>query len=51
MDYYVVRDGRLLRTATGSITHAYGVVENGNSGRLVTFDDRVLAAFNNEAGQ
>ncbi|MCZ4123126.1 hypothetical protein [Streptomyces sp. H39-S7] len=51
VDYYVVRDGRLLRTATGSITHAYGVVENGNSGRLVTFDDRVLAAFNNEAGQ
>ena len=51
LDYYVVREGRLVKTATGSITHAYGVVENGNSGRLVTFDERVLSAFTNEAGQ
>ncbi|MFD7909695.1 MULTISPECIES: hypothetical protein [unclassified Streptomyces] len=48
LDCYVVRDGRLVQTATGSITHAYGVVENGREGRLVTFDDRVLRAFNNE---
>ncbi|MDI5962461.1 hypothetical protein [Streptantibioticus silvisoli] len=51
LDYYVVRDGRLVKTATGTITHAYGVVENGSSGRLVTFDERVLRAFNNEVGQ
>ena len=30
LDCYVVRDGRLVQTATGTITHAYGVVENGN---------------------
>jgi acyl-CoA thioesterase FadM len=47
LDYYVVRDGHLVKTATGTITHAYGVVENGSSGRLVTFDERVLNAFNN----
>lgn len=51
LDCYVVRGGRLLKTATGTITHAYGVVENGSSGRLVTFDERVLKAFNNEAGR
>ncbi|MBY8879822.1 hypothetical protein [Actinacidiphila acidipaludis] len=51
LDYYVVRGGRLVKTATGSITHAYGVVENGNSGRLVTFDERVLRAFNNDVAQ
>ncbi|MFI1227156.1 MULTISPECIES: hypothetical protein [unclassified Streptomyces] len=47
LDTYVVRDGRLVQTSTGTITHAYGVVENGNAGRLVTFDDRILKAFNN----
>jgi acyl-CoA thioesterase FadM len=51
LDYYVVRGGRLVKTCTGTITHAYGVVENGSSGRLVTFDERVLRAFGNEAGQ
>ncbi|MEK8104481.1 hypothetical protein NKG94_03590 [Micromonospora sp. M12] len=45
MDCYVVRDGQLLHTATGTITHAYGVVENGREGRLVNFDDRVLRAL------
>ncbi|GGW82047.1 hypothetical protein GCM10010503_69130 [Streptomyces lucensis JCM 4490] len=48
LDTYVVRDGHLVQTSTGTITHAYGVVENGSEGRLVTFDDRVLAAL---AGQ
>ncbi|WP_329468136.1 hypothetical protein [Streptomyces sp. NBC_01431] len=48
LDTYVVRDGRLVQTSTGTITHAYGVVENGKEGRLVTFDERVLSAFNNE---
>jgi acyl-CoA thioesterase FadM len=45
LDTYVVRDGHLVQTSTGTITHAYGVVENGSEGRLVTFDDRVLAAL------
>ncbi|UGY94196.1 acyl-CoA thioesterase [Streptomyces gobiensis] len=45
LDYYVVRDGRLLKTATGSITHGYGVVENGKEGRLVEWDDRVAKAI------
>ncbi|MDG4810808.1 thioesterase [Micromonospora sp. WMMD1120] len=45
MDCYVLREGRLLHTATGTITHAYGVVENGREGRLVNFDDRVLRAL------
>jgi acyl-CoA thioesterase FadM len=48
LDTYVVRDGHLVQTSTGTITHAYGVVENGKEGRLVTFDERVLSAFNNE---
>ncbi|MFD8164336.1 acyl-CoA thioesterase family protein [Streptomyces malaysiensis] len=45
LDTYVVRDGHLVQTSTGTITHAYGVVENGKEGRLVTFDERVLNAF------
>jgi hypothetical protein len=45
MDCYVIRDGRLVHTATGAITHAYGVVENGSEGRLVNFDERVQAAL------
>ncbi|MBG0567799.1 hypothetical protein [Actinoplanes aureus] len=45
MDCYVLRDGQLLHTATGTITHAYGVVENGREGRLVNFDDRVRSAL------
>lgn len=45
MDYYVVRNGHLVRTATGVITHAYGVLENGKEGRLVEWDERVAKAF------
>ncbi|KUJ65273.1 hypothetical protein ACZ90_48860 [Streptomyces albus subsp. albus] len=48
LDYYVVRDGRLVKTATGEITHAYGVVENGKKGRLVEWDERVARAFRGE---
>lgn len=48
VNYYVVRDGRLVHTATGSITHAYGVVENGREGRLVEWDDEVARAFRGE---
>lgn len=45
VDYYTVRDGKLVHTATGSITHGYGVVENGCEGRLVEWDERVAAAL------
>lgn len=45
MDYYVVRNGHLVRTATGVITHAYGVLENGKEGRLVGWDERVATAL------
>jgi acyl-CoA thioesterase FadM len=48
VDFYVVRDGRLLPTATGAITHAYGIVENGNEPRLVHWDDEVARAFRGE---
>jgi hypothetical protein len=48
MDCYVVRDGRLVHTATGTITHAYGVVENGKHGHLVNFDERVRKALRGE---
>jgi len=45
MDCYVQRDGALLRTATGSITHGYAVIESRRDWRLVPFDDRVLRAL------
>lgn len=44
-DAYVRRDDTLVHTATGAITHGYGVVENGNRARLVEWDDRVAAAL------
>jgi acyl-CoA thioesterase FadM len=49
MDCYVVRDGVLVHTATGSITHAYGTVDNGRDGQLVTFDERVQRALHGAA--
>ena len=45
MDCYVVRDGTLLRTATGSIVHGYAVITSRRDWRLVPFDDRVLRAL------
>jgi acyl-CoA thioesterase FadM len=45
MDCYVVRDGHLVKVATGPITHGYGIVEDGNQARIVQFDDTVLAAL------
>lgn len=50
MDCYVVRDGRLVHTATGKITHGYAVIENRRDWSLVSFDDRVLKAFRGETG-
>ncbi|HTJ70655.1 MAG TPA: hypothetical protein VL551_24160 [Actinospica sp.] len=45
MDCYVVRDGALVRTATGRITHGYAVIENRRDWSLVDFDERMLAAL------
>ncbi|WP_327258004.1 acyl-CoA thioesterase [Streptomyces sp. NBC_01244] len=45
MDTYVVRDGELLHTATGQITHGYAVIENRADWSLVPFDDRMNAAL------
>lgn len=49
VDYYTARDGKLVHVATGSITHGYGIVENGCEGRLVEWDERVAAALNGES--
>ncbi|MFF0149232.1 acyl-CoA thioesterase FadM [Amycolatopsis sulphurea] len=45
MECHVVRAGRLVQVATGAITHGYGVVENGNQARVVTWDDRIDRAL------
>ncbi|MEU6479409.1 thioesterase family protein [Streptomyces sp. NPDC047017] len=44
-DFYVVRDGRLVQTATGRITHGYAVFGDRTDWSLVGFDDRVVRAF------
>jgi acyl-CoA thioesterase FadM len=45
MDTYVVRDGRLVQTSTGTITHGYAVIDGRRDWRLVSFDEPVLAAL------
>lgn len=45
MDCYILRDGALVHTATGSITHGYAVIENRKDWTLVDFDDSTVAAF------
>jgi len=45
MDCYVVRDGLLVPTATGHITHGWAVIENRRDWSLVTFDDRLTGAI------
>ncbi|MEV3869828.1 hypothetical protein [Streptomyces sp. NPDC049906] len=50
MDCYVVRDGALVQTATGRITHGYAVIENRRDWSLVNFDDHVVRALKGEAG-
>jgi acyl-CoA thioesterase FadM len=45
MDCYVVRDGALVQTATGRITHGYAVIQNRRDWSLVDFDERMLAAL------
>jgi acyl-CoA thioesterase FadM len=46
VDCYVLRDGWLVRTATGRITHGYVHIEGrGTGGGLAEFDDDVLTAL------
>ncbi|MFE2409446.1 hypothetical protein ACFXDE_14000 [Kitasatospora sp. NPDC059408] len=46
MDFYVLRDGELVKTATGRIVHGYAVIGNRRDWSLVSFDQRVLDAVN-----
>lgn len=45
MDCYVVRDGKLVLTATGRVTHGYAEIENRRDWKLVAFDERVSKAL------
>lgn len=47
MDCYVKRDGRLVHTATGEITHGYAKNVSRREWKLVSFDDITLDALNN----
>ncbi|MFE9402646.1 hypothetical protein ACFYNY_12785 [Streptomyces sp. NPDC006530] len=51
MDTYVLRDGVLVPTTTGRITHGWAVIENRRDWSLVNFDDRLLNALNGKPGQ
>jgi acyl-CoA thioesterase FadM len=44
-DTYVVRDGRLVHTATGDVTHGYAVIDSRTDWHLVDFDDDVRRAL------
>ncbi|MFF0572194.1 hypothetical protein ACFYT7_31795 [Streptomyces sp. NPDC004041] len=51
MDFYVLRDGKLVKTATGRIVHGYAVIENRRDWSLVNFDQRVIDAINGKVPQ
>ncbi|RAM48964.1 MAG: hypothetical protein C6Y22_24925 [Hapalosiphonaceae cyanobacterium JJU2] len=46
MDCYVEREGVLIHTATGSITHGYAKIHNLRDWTLVEFDEETLSALN-----
>ncbi|WP_326678164.1 thioesterase family protein [Streptomyces sp. NBC_01237] len=49
VDFYVVRDGALVQTATGSITHGYCHKESPDAEwQMTVFDDEVLHALRGE---
>lgn len=50
MDCHVLRGDRLVPVATGTITHGYGVVENGNQARVVQWDDTLAGALRGTGG-
>jgi acyl-CoA thioesterase FadM len=45
MDTYLLRDGVLVPTSTGRITHGYAVIDNRRDWHLVSFDDHLTAAL------
>ena len=45
MDCYVVRDGRPVHTATGSITHGYGIASGPDAGQVAIIDAETRAAL------
>lgn len=51
MDCYVRRDGALLQTASGRITHGYAKILNRRDWSLVNFDEEVIAALKGEKAQ
>ncbi|GAA4548819.1 hypothetical protein [Amycolatopsis samaneae] len=51
MDCFVVRDGREVPTATGSITHGYALIGTRRDWAVVGFDDRLLAALSQTPGR
>jgi acyl-CoA thioesterase FadM len=50
MDCYILREGRLIKTATGKITHGYAVIDNRRDWSLVAMDEDTIEAINNEKG-
>ncbi|MFF0150270.1 thioesterase [Micromonospora sp. NPDC005203] len=51
LDWFVERDGRLVRTATGQITHGYAVILDRSDWTLVDFDDRLYHAVSRPSGR
>ncbi|HEX6074130.1 MAG TPA: thioesterase family protein [Micromonosporaceae bacterium] len=49
MDCYVPRDGRLVHTATGRITHGYAVILDRRDWKHVPFDGKTLAALRGDS--
>ncbi|MBM0278024.1 thioesterase family protein [Micromonospora tarensis] len=49
VECYVVRDGRLVQTANGTVTHGYAKIENRTDWGLVPFDGRVHQALRDGA--
>jgi len=45
VDWYIFRDGGLIRTATGRISHGYVGIAGRSGGQLVTFDAATIAAL------
>jgi acyl-CoA thioesterase FadM len=48
MDCYVPRDGRMVHTATGRITHGYALILDRRDWKHVPFDAKTLAALRGE---